>query len=99
MISYLCISIWDLVKKWIQWIRNTLFTASAIVLRNGEHGKKISAREGSDRVINYHLLFVATAELLQWIINEAWQTGQISLPLDFAFGLDYLISSMLMTPY
>jgi hypothetical protein len=37
------------------------------------------------------LLFVATAELLEYIINDAWHQGNLNLPLDISFGLDYPI--------
>jgi hypothetical protein len=37
------------------------------------------------------LLFVATAELLQYIINQAWHNGELQLPLDNDYGQNYPI--------
>jgi hypothetical protein len=37
------------------------------------------------------LLFVSTAEILQYAINDAWQRGIISLPSDNDFGKKFPI--------
>jgi hypothetical protein len=34
---------------------------------------------------------VSGAELLQCVINSAWQNGELSLPLENSFGLDFPI--------
>ena len=37
------------------------------------------------------LLYVITADLLQSIINAAWSNGELSLPINHAYGQDYPI--------
>jgi hypothetical protein len=66
-----------------------LQSASTSVLLNGVPGKKIHCRRGVRQGDPLSpLLFVSAAELLQCVINHAWQNGEISLPLDNSFDLD-----------
>jgi alanine-alpha-ketoisovalerate/valine-pyruvate aminotransferase len=37
------------------------------------------------------LLFVSTAEILQYAINDVWQNGIINLPIDNDFGKKFPI--------
>ena len=37
------------------------------------------------------LLFVLAADLLQSVINAAWENGELSLPINHAYGQDYPI--------
>ena len=79
-------------EKWLCWIRSILFSASTSVLLNGVPGKKITCRRGVRQGDPLSpLLFVSTAELLQYVVNAAWHEGQLDTPLDSSFGLDYPI--------
>jgi hypothetical protein len=49
------------------------------------------------------LLFVSTAEILQYVINDAWQRGEIALPIDNDFGqkfpiIQYADDTLLIMP-
>lgn len=60
------------------------------MLLNGVPGKKIICKRGVRQGDPLSpLLFVLAAELLQIIINEAWQNGDISLPIENSYGLGY----------
>ena len=78
--------------KYLGWIRNILQTATTSVILNGVPGKTIKCRRGVRQGDPLSpLLFVSTAELLQIAVNEAWQQGMISLPLDNNYGQKYPI--------
>jgi hypothetical protein len=78
--------------RFLSWITNILHSASTSVLLNGVPGKKIFSKRGVRQGDPLSpLLFVATAELLQYIINQAWYNGELDLPLDNDYGQQYPI--------
>jgi hypothetical protein len=78
--------------RFLSWITNILHTTSTSVLLNGIPGKKIFCRRGVRQGDPLSpLLFVATAELLQYIINQAWHNGELQLPLDNDYGQNFPI--------
>jgi retron-type reverse transcriptase len=78
--------------KWISLVKSILLSASTSVLLNGVPGKKILCKRGVRQGDPLSpLLFVNTSELLQSIINDAWNRGILSLPIDDDFGQKYPI--------
>ena len=76
--------------RFIAWARNILYTANTSIILNGVPGKNIKCKRGVRQGDPLSpLLFVTTAELLQIVINNAWQNGLLSLPLDNAYGQKY----------
>jgi hypothetical protein len=79
-------------SKWISLIKSILYSASTFVLLNGVPWKKIlckrRVRQGDPLS---PLVFVNTSKLLQAIINEAWASGILSLPIDDDFGQKFPI--------
>jgi hypothetical protein len=79
-------------ERWIGWISNILHSASTSVILNGVPGKQIICKRGVRQGNPLSpLLFVATAELLQIVINHAWQENLLSLPIEESYGQDYPI--------
>ena len=79
-------------ELWISWINCILKSASASVPLNGVPGKKIHCKRGlrqGDPLSPQ--LYVLASELLQYMINTAWQEGILNLPLDHSFGLQFPI--------
>jgi hypothetical protein len=78
--------------KFISWVTDILSTASTLVLPNGVPGNKIICKRGVRQGDPLSpLLFVSTTELLQYVINEAWQNGNLLLPIQESFGQKYHI--------
>jgi hypothetical protein len=90
--------------KFLSWIKRILYSASTSVLLNGVPGKKILCKRGVRQGDPLSpLLFVSTAEILQYAINDAWQRGIISLPIDNDFGqkfpiIQYADDTLLIMP-
>ena len=78
--------------RWINWVTNILNTASTSVLLNGVAGKKNICKRGVRQGDPHSpLLYIIATDLLQSIINAAWANGEITLPTNQAYGLDYPI--------
>ena len=91
-------------EKFISWVKLILESANTSVILNGVPGKVIKCKRGVRQGDPLSpLLFVATAELLQVMVNNAWENGTISLPLENSFGqkfpvLQYADDTLLIMP-
>jgi hypothetical protein len=78
--------------RWISWIQHILNSRTSQVLLNGVPSKTIHCRRGVRQEDSFSpLLFVLAADLLQSLVNEAFQRQLISLPLCSSYGQDYPI--------
>jgi len=79
-------------SRWTSWIQNILGSGTSSVLLNGIPGKgfecKTGVRQGDPLS---PLLFVLAADLLQSVVNKAWQMGILKHPLSDTFGGDFPI--------
>jgi hypothetical protein len=71
----------------ISWVYNILNTTTTSIILNGVPGKCIKCKRGVRQGDPLSpLLFVTAEELLQIIINHAWENNLISLPINESFG-------------
>lgn len=79
--------------KWVSWIRQILNSGSSLVLLNGSLGKPFKCKRGvrqGDHLSPLHFV-LATDDMLQSIVNEAYQRNLFSHPVHNNFGGDYPI--------
>jgi hypothetical protein len=78
--------------RWVKWIENILYLGTSSVILNGNVGKSFKCRRGVRQGDPLSpLLFVLGVDLLQKIVNKAWQSGVLKHPIPDDFGGDYPI--------
>jgi hypothetical protein len=79
-------------NKWVCWIENMLTSGSSAIILNGILGKSFKYKRGVRQGDPLSpLLFVLAADLLQIVVNKAWQNGTLKHPVCENFQGDYLI--------
>jgi hypothetical protein len=75
---------------WVSWTKMILDSASSFILLNGVSGKNFQFRRGLRQGDPLSpLLFVLSAELLQYVINKACALGLLQAPLNLSYTNDY----------
>ncbi|XP_073367712.1 uncharacterized protein [Aegilops tauschii subsp. strangulata] len=78
--------------KWIRWTKMLLSNATSSIILNGVPSKVIKCRRVVRQSDPYSpLLYVMVAELLQILVNKAWQQGEINLPVEYLGAKRYPI--------
>ena len=70
--------------RWLQWITLLFNSGYSSILLNGVPGKQFKCKRGVRQGDPLSpLLFVLTAELLQYVVNEAKLNGSLSIPIPY----------------
>jgi hypothetical protein len=78
--------------KWLQWTRGILQSASTFILLNGVPGKSLPCKRGVRQGDPMSpLLFILVAELLQCVVNKAYQQGLLQMPIPSRDGSSFPI--------
>ena len=91
-------------KKWVRWVEVILKSGTSSVLLNGIPGKPFACKRGVKQGDPLSpLLFVLAADLLQTIVNKAWQAGVLYHPLaddfeEFFSIVQYADDTLLIMP-
>lgn len=76
--------------RWLKWVNSILSSGSSSILLNGVPGKEFKCKKGVRQGDPLSpLLFVLAADLLQSMVNKAWNEGLIHLPITQPASEDY----------